>query len=225
MAVVPFPAATVGQPAGVAGVDVAEAVDRYLDSVQAKTTRASYAETLARLTAAAGQRDAGTLQPGDYAAVMECWDGAAPATWNRHLSALTSFTAWAQRNEILATNPARRLERRKPARRGDRSIPRTRLEKLFADDKRGLRERVLWRMLYETAARAEEILTLNVEDLDPEFRRARVKSKGGAAEYVHWATVRRALSSCLGQGRHATIRLGLRVASDCVSRLASDGCI
>ena len=43
-------------------------------------------------------------------------------------------------------------------------------------------------MLYETAARAEEILTLNVEDLDPGFRRARVKSKGGAVEYVHWAT-------------------------------------
>ena len=35
----------------------------------------------------------------------------------------SAFTAWAQRNEILATNPARRLERRKPARRGDRSIP------------------------------------------------------------------------------------------------------
>jgi integrase len=43
-------------------------------------------------------------------------------------------------------------------------------------------------MLYETAARAEEILTLNVEDLDPEFRRARVTSKGCAVEYVHWAT-------------------------------------
>ncbi|WP_240808726.1 hypothetical protein [Microbispora catharanthi] len=31
----------------------------------------------------------------------------------------------------------------------------------------------------------EEILTLNVEDLDLEFRRARVVSKGGAVEYVH----------------------------------------
>ncbi|WP_171055588.1 tyrosine-type recombinase/integrase [Nonomuraea sp. K271] len=51
-----------------------------------------------------------------------------------------------------------------------------------------LRERVFWRLLYETAARAEEILSLNVEDLDLEFRRARVPSKGGALEYVHWAT-------------------------------------
>jgi integrase len=203
VAVVPFPATPAGQPSDVVGVDVAEAVDRYLDSVKAPTTRASYAETLARLTAAAGQRDAGTLQPGDYAAVMARWDGASAATWNRHLSALASFTAWAQRNEILTTNPARRLERRKPARRGDKSIPRTRLEKLFADDKRGLRERVLWRMLYETAARAEEILSLNVEDLDPEFRRARVTSKGGAVEYVHWATGTARILPRLLRGRTA----------------------
>ena len=203
MAVVPFPATPGSQQHDGGAPDVADAVDRYLDGIQAPTTRASYAETLARLTAVAGQRDAGTLQPGDYAAVMEGWDGAAAATWNRHLSALTSFTAWAQRNEILATNPARRLERRKPARRGDRSIPRTRLEKLLADDKRGLRERLLWRMLYETAARAEEILTLNVEDLDPEFRRARVTSKGGAVEYVHWATGTARLLPRLLRGRTA----------------------
>ncbi|MFC5824139.1 hypothetical protein [Nonomuraea insulae] len=41
----------------------------------------------------------------------------------------------------------------------------------------------------ETAARAEEILSLDVEDLDLERRRVRVVSKGGALEYVHWATV------------------------------------
>jgi hypothetical protein len=53
---------------------------------------------------------------------MDRWDGAAAATWNRHLSALTSFTARAGRQEILAANPGRRLERRKPARRSDRAI-------------------------------------------------------------------------------------------------------
>ncbi|MFD1538206.1 hypothetical protein [Nonomuraea guangzhouensis] len=68
---------------------------------------------------------------------------------------MCSFTTWPQRQEILATNPARRLERRRTARRGDRSIPRARLEKLFTDDAHALRERVLWRLLYETAARAE----------------------------------------------------------------------
>ncbi|MFD1932257.1 tyrosine-type recombinase/integrase [Nonomuraea mangrovi] len=41
-------------------------------------------------------------------------------------------------------------------------------------------------MLYETAARAAEILALNVEDLDLEHRRAPVRSKGGAIEWVYW---------------------------------------
>ncbi|MEV4114114.1 site-specific integrase [Nonomuraea sp. NPDC049695] len=49
-----------------------------------------------------------------------------------------------------------------------------------------LREKTLWRMLYETAARAAEILALNVEDLDLEHRRAPVRSKGVAIEWEYW---------------------------------------
>jgi integrase len=97
--------------------------------------------------------------------------------------------------------PARRLERRKPARRSDRAIPRARLDKLLTDDRHCLRERVLWRMLYETAARAEELLSLNIEDLDLEFRRGRVTSKGGAIEYVRWATGTARLLPRLLRGR------------------------
>ncbi|MEU1728947.1 tyrosine-type recombinase/integrase [Nonomuraea sp. NPDC005692] len=86
---------------------------------------------------------------------------------------------------------------------GDRAIPYARLETLFTDDRHPLGERVLWRLLYETAARAEEILSLDVEDLDPEFRRARVTSKGGTLEYVHWATATARLLPRLLQGRQA----------------------
>jgi integrase len=200
--VVPFPAPPVGPaPAIAEGETVAAAVYRYLDSIQVRTTRDSYAETLSRLTALAGGRPAAVLMPEDYAAVMGRWNGAAAATWNRHLSALMSFTAWAGRQEILTANPGRRLERRKPARRGDRSIPRARLDKLLTDDQHGLRERVLWRMLYETATRAGELLSLNIEDLDLEFRRGRVTSKGGAIEYVHWATGTARLLPRLLRGR------------------------
>jgi Phage integrase family len=204
VSVVPFPAQAT--PAANPAVDsggesVATAVDRYLDSIQITTTRASYAETLAHLTVLTGTSDTDALGPEDYAAVMSHWDDAAAATWNRHLSALTSFTIWAQCQEILTPNPGRRLERRKPAGRGDRSIPRARLDKLFTDDRHDLRERVLWRMLYETAARAEEILSLNIEDLELELRRARVHSKGGAIEYVHWATGTARLLPRLLRGR------------------------
>ena len=43
-------------------------------------------------------------------------------------------------------------------------------------------------MLYETAARASEVLALNVEDLDLEQRRAAIRSKGGDTEFVYWDT-------------------------------------
>lgn len=49
-----------------------------------------------------------------------------------------------------------------------------------------LRQRTLWRMLYKTAARAAEILSRNVEDLDLENNRAPLTSKGGDTEWVHW---------------------------------------
>ncbi|XVQ15453.1 tyrosine-type recombinase/integrase [Spirillospora sp. CA-255316] len=82
-----------------------------------------------------------------------------------------------------------------------RSIARSRLETLFTDDTLPLRDRVLYRMLYDTAARAEEILSPDIEDLDLEFRRARVTSKGGAIEYVHWGTATARLLPRLLKGR------------------------
>ena len=51
-----------------------------------------------------------------------------------------------------------------------------------------LRERALWRLLYETAGRANEILSLDIEDLDLPNKRARVRNKGGAIEWVFWQT-------------------------------------
>lgn len=51
-----------------------------------------------------------------------------------------------------------------------------------------LRDKTLWRLLYETAARAEEILGLDVGDLELPGKRARVIAKGGMTEWVHWQT-------------------------------------
>ncbi|MEU4234419.1 tyrosine-type recombinase/integrase [Nonomuraea sp. NPDC026600] len=67
-----------------------------------------------------------------------------------------------------------------------RAVPKTTLHRLLSRRDIPLREKTLWRMLYETAARAAEILALNVEDLDLEDRRAPVRSKGGAIERVYW---------------------------------------
>ncbi|WP_211370314.1 tyrosine-type recombinase/integrase [Nonomuraea turkmeniaca] len=155
------------------------------------------------MTAAGQNQPVYGLDPQTYAAVMARWDERAPATWNKHLSALRSFAAYAIRNEWITADPARHLERRKITQRGDQAVPQARLEALFTDDRNTLRERVLWRLLYDTAARAEEILTLDIGDLDLEFRRARTRSKGGDTEYLHWATATARLLPRLLAGRTA----------------------
>ncbi|WP_324195650.1 tyrosine-type recombinase/integrase [Nocardia abscessus] len=51
-----------------------------------------------------------------------------------------------------------------------------------------LRERVLWHLLYESSARAEEVLMLDVPDLDTANRCAVVTRKGGARNVIAWQT-------------------------------------
>ncbi|KAB1922363.1 tyrosine-type recombinase/integrase [Micromonospora sp. ALFpr18c] len=183
MTVIPLP-----RPGG--AVPLVAATDRFLDRFRdAPATAAAYAETLARLRAVAGDHlGVGELTAEHYQATMERWATAAPATFNKHLAGLRSFAAYARRQEWLTTDPARRLERRKVTRVRDKAIPRARLDRLFTDNRHQLRERVLWRMLYETCARADEILGLDAPDLDMEFRRALVVEKGGNRAYVHWET-------------------------------------
>jgi len=196
MSVTPLPS-----PGGIVplGEAVAWFLERYRDELATATT---YGETLAHLLAVAGDTlPVAALTPELYAAVMQRWDQRAPATWNKHLAALRSLAGYALRQEWIHTDPTRHLERRKITSRGDKTIPTARLDKLFTDERTALRERVLWRMLYETAARAEEVLTLDVTDLDLEFRRAVTRSKGGDREYLHWATATARLLPRLLAGR------------------------
>lgn len=55
---------------------------------------------------------------------------------------------------------------------------RTAIDRLIARRDVHLREKTLWRMLYETCARAEELLQVNIEDLDLSARSCPVISKG-----------------------------------------------
>jgi hypothetical protein len=43
-------------------------------------------------------------------------------------------------------------------------------------------------VLYETASRAIEVLSIHVEDLDVDNKRARVRSKGGDLDWLHFQT-------------------------------------
>lgn len=118
----------------------------------------------------------------------ERYGQAAPATRVRQLAILRSAFAFWRRRGWLATDPTTGLELPKVALDRTRALTREQVASLWRRDAVALRERTLWRLLYETAARANEILSLDVDDVDLPNKRARVQSKGGATEWVFWQT-------------------------------------
>ncbi len=66
-----------------------------------------------------------------------------------------------------------------------------------------LRERTLWRLLYETAARADEVLRLNVEDPRHPAKRARTRSKGSDVDWLFFGSGSARLRPRLIAGRRA----------------------
>jgi site-specific recombinase XerD len=94
------------------------------------------------------------------AAVTTAWGHCAPATWNRHVATVRSFVAYCRRRRWLATDLAADLERRPEPADRTKAIPLPELERLWKRDDVAVREKALWRFLYETAARASEVLSI-----------------------------------------------------------------
>ena len=109
-----------------------------------------------------------------------------PATWNARLAAARVLIGYCQRQGWLKRDPTTSLERRRAPRDETRAIPFEALDTLWTRADIGLREKALWRMLYATAARASEVLALDVEDLDVGRKRAAISGKGGHREIIVW---------------------------------------
>jgi len=89
----------------------------------------------------------------------------APATRARHLSALRSALAWWAEAGWVTADPTAGWARPKVPVDTTRALTRAQVAAIWKLDV-PLRDKAMWRMLYETAARAEEILGLDVPDLD-----------------------------------------------------------
>jgi len=171
------------------GITIAEAADAFLSSPRAAAP--STRRVLDRMAAELGPGRLLSAVPGEEiaGALRSLWGSSAPATWNRNRAAVVSWLSWcAAKKRWAAPQLPPEAERRKENNDATRAMPRARVERLLSRRDVPLREKTLWRMLYETAARASEILALNVEDLDLEQRRAAVRSKGGDTEFVYWDT-------------------------------------
>ena len=177
---------------------VQAAADAFLSSPRYANpnTRRGYTGVLDRLLAGLGaSRSLAEISGEELAGLLEqLWGRCAPATWNRNRGAVTAWLSWCAANRLPAPVLPASAERRGEHLNATRAIPRPAIDRALSRRDLPLREKTLWRMLYETAARASEVLALNIEDLDLDARRAPIRSKGGDTEWICWGSVRRALS-------------------------------
>lgn len=170
---------------------LAAAAAAFLDQRDhARATHRVYAASLATLVDGLGATmPLDELASADVAAWFRARHGAAAAaTWNRELATLRSAATWWRTQGWLGTDPTMLVERRRETPDRTRALTVAQIEGLWRRGDVALRDKMLWRLLYETAARAGEILGLDVGDLDLVNKRARVRSKGGATEWVFWQT-------------------------------------
>jgi integrase len=183
-----------------------DAIGAYLASIDRPEHRgqhAQYKATLQRFRRRFGQ-DAG-LASLDGAEVLawieETWGDRMPATYNRAIDVFRSAYAYWTAQGWAQADPTAAVRRRKVSPDRARALSRSDVGQLLAREDISLRERTLWRMLYESAARAGEVLALDIEDLDLANRRARVVRKGGAADVITWQTGTARLLPRLIRGR------------------------
>jgi integrase len=106
------------------------------------------------------------------------WGTAAVNTWNSRRAGVLSWLGWCRERGYegpMVPAWAKRLavpDSETPAR------SKMAIDRLIARREVPLREKTLWRMLYETAGRTDEILGVNIEELDFAGRRCLVKAKG-----------------------------------------------
>jgi integrase len=174
-------------------VTLQAAADAFLSSARCANpnTRRGYAGVIDNVIARLGadRALAGVADEEIGAVLTGLWGKGAASTWNRNRAAINSWLAWctAKKRWPAPAVPAD-CERRRENVDHTRDLSRAAIERQLSRRDVPLGEKTLWRMLYETAARASEILALNIEDLDLDDRKAPIRSKGGAIEWVYWGT-------------------------------------
>lgn len=138
--------------------------------------------------------------------------GAARSTLARRTSAVKTFTAWAVRRGLLASDPGARLQLPKAHRtlpavlRRDQAHDAMCAAKIGAqqNDPLALRDRLIAELLYATAVRVSELCGLDVDDVDTAGRLLRVLGKGNKQRTVPFGEpAAEALSAWLTDGRPA----------------------
>ncbi|GAA3382123.1 tyrosine-type recombinase/integrase [Cryptosporangium minutisporangium] len=157
-------------------VTVDSAVESYLASPQCanENTHRAYRSALDRVAGwLGGHRPLTEIGEEELTtALRDLWGSAAAATWNRNRAAVAGWLAWCRARGQDAPALPDAVERRPDETGPTAVLARDAIERLLLRPDVPLRERTLWRVLYETAGRASDVLALNIEHLDLRRRRA-----------------------------------------------------
>src|ERR1700682_544753 len=207
-----------------AGVRLADAVRIFLDTVASRNTRRGYAVVLNRMVRDFGADANVALLNADRVSgwFTFVWGEKAASTFNVRLAGLRTTCGYWREQKWLVDDPLVRLRAKPTAPDNSKALTEPEITEVLALDV-PLREKVLWTMLYESSARAEEVLLLAIEDLDTANRRAVVTRKGGAREVIVWQTgTARLLPRLLNGRRSGPVFLTDRKAKPSVAKADVD---
>lgn len=118
--------------------------------------------------------------------------GDAASTIARRVSAVKSFSQWCHRNELLPVDSLSRLSAPKKPRHLPRVVTQLAMDDLLAnlasransDDPVALRDLAIWELLYSSALRVSELVSLRPESFDWVDGTVRVMGKGSKERVV-----------------------------------------
>lgn len=184
----------IGTRRGTETPTVRAAVDGFLAAPRnnrSLNTARAYGSTLSHVAAHLGgdRLLAAVTEDQVHETLKALWGESAPATWNRNRGIVASWLTWcATRPRWDCPAMPTMAERHRENRDSTQAMDRSEIDRLCKRSDIPLRERTLWRLLYETSSRTSAVLALNVEDLDMVNRRAKIRQKGGDTMWIAWGT-------------------------------------
>lgn len=199
---------------------VLEEFDEYLALERGRSdhTRRAYLGDLRSLFDFIAERSLDGGMSGLTLPMLRAWlaaqaaTGAARTTLARRTSAIKTFTAWATRRGLIASDPAARLQVPKSRRtlpavlRQDQALDAMAAAKSGAQqgDPLALRDQLIVELLYASGIRVSELCGLDIDDVDISRRLLRVLGKGNKQRTVPFgAPAQAALGVWLSDGRPA----------------------
>lgn len=185
---------------------VSRAVERYLAAPQtnaSRNTARAYASVLEKVKEYLGPRRLlAEVQPEELAELMSAlWGDSAHSTWNRNLAVVSGWLAFCVESEWATPTLPKTTKRKTEQKHETRAVDWHVIERLCTRRDIPLRDKVLYRMLYETSSRCSAVLQLNVDDLNLQNRSAVITQKGGDEIQIAWGDKTAAILGRLVAGR------------------------